>query len=172
MRVLLGLVLGATVLALAFWAYQENYRTREVLAEVRGVQGEIGRLQEQLSVLRAEWAYLNRPDRLRELADLNFPRLGLLPMTSAQFGRVTAIPYPAPEIEAVPSYLVDGMPSLPNKGTEDGLPPPGTKPIPPSFVSTALAPVVDEAVFEEVAPLGGTDAVAVEEPVEGDPAHE
>lgn len=172
MRVLLGLLLGATVLALAFWAYQENYRTREVLAEVRSVQGEIGRLQEQLSVLRAEWAYLSRPDRLRELADLNFPRLGLLPMTSAQFGRVTAIPYPAPEIEAVPSFLVDGMPTLPNKGTEDGLPLPGTKPVPPSFASTAPAPVVDEAVFEEVAPLEGTDAVAAEAPVEGDPAHE
>ena len=172
MRVLLGLLLGATVLALAFWAYQENYRTREVVAEVRGVQNEIGRLQEQLSVLRAEWAYLNRPDRLRELADLNFPRLGLLPMTSAQFGRVTAIPYPAPEIAAVPSILVDGMPTLPNKGTEDGLPPPGTKPIPPSFVSAAPAPLVDEAVFEAVAPLDETDAAAADAPVEGDPAHE
>ena len=58
MRVLLGLLLGATVLALAFWAYQENYRTREVVAEVRSVQAEIGRLQEQLNVLRAEWAHM------------------------------------------------------------------------------------------------------------------
>ena len=101
MRVLLGLVLGATVLALAFWAYQENYRTREVLAEVRGVQGEIGRLQEQLSVLRAEWAYLNRPDRLRDLTTLNFDRLGLLPMEPGQFVAADQVAYPAPEIPAI-----------------------------------------------------------------------
>ena len=172
MRSVLYLVTTLIVMGLAFWAYRENYRTQDALNEMEGVQREIAGLREQLVVLRAEWAYLNRPDRLRELADLNFPRLGLLPMTSAQFGRVTAIPYPAPEIAAVPSILVDGMPTLPNKGTEDGLPPPGTKPIPPTFVSAAPAPLVDEAVFEAVAPLDETDAAAADAPVEGDPAHE
>lgn len=175
MRVLMGLLLGSTVLALAFWAYQENYRTRETLAEVRAVQAEIGRLQEQYGVLRAEWAYLNRPDRLRELAALNFPRLGLMPMNSGQFGRVSAIAYPPPDVEVAGTEIIDGMPTLPNMGTEDGLPPPGAVPVfapvaapaadpvpadpaqsqPQAFASTAPAPAVDEAVFEEVAPIGG-----------------
>ncbi len=83
------------VMALAFWAYRENYRTQSALAELRGLQGEVGQLRENLGVLRAEWAYLNRPDRLRELAEINFERLGLLPLQPEQFGEVAQITYPS-----------------------------------------------------------------------------
>lgn len=96
MRVVVALVLAASVLALAFWAYQENYRTRQAMADMRMLQREIGDLHERRTVLRAEWAYLNRPERLRELVALNFGRLGLLPMTPDHFGRLDQIAYPRP----------------------------------------------------------------------------
>jgi len=97
MRVVVALVLAASVLALAFWAYQENYRTRQAMADMLTLQREIGDLHERRAVLRAEWAYLNRPERLRELVALNFDRLRLLPMTPDHFGRLDQVAYPRPE---------------------------------------------------------------------------
>ena len=81
MRNLLFVLTAVAVMGLAFWAYRENYRTQAALAEVEDLQREIGSLRESLGVLKAEWAYLNRPQRLRELAVINFDRLGLMPLS-------------------------------------------------------------------------------------------
>ena len=86
------------VISLAFWAYQENYRTRASLRELEQLQGDLGELRELRTVLAAEWAWLNRPERLRELAQLNFDKLGLLPLAADQFSRVDQVAYP-PEPE-------------------------------------------------------------------------
>lgn len=85
------------VMGLAFWAYGENYKTTRALAEVDTLRARIGALRETRSVLRAEWAYLNRPDRLRDLVSLNFGRLGLVPIAPTQFGRLDQVAYPRPE---------------------------------------------------------------------------
>ena len=94
MRNLMFILTAFAVMGLAFWAYKENYRTQAELSETRQLQGEIADLRESLGVLRAEWAYLNRPDRLRELADINFGRLALLPLEPDQFGEVRTVSYP------------------------------------------------------------------------------
>ena len=89
------------VIALAYWAYGENYRTQTALSEVRALKREIADLREALSVQRAEWAYLNRPERLRELAFLNFESLGLMPMRADQFGNIDQIAYPRPDLPPI-----------------------------------------------------------------------
>lgn len=94
MKGLLYFLTALGVFGLAFWAYRENYATQQVLSDTRKLQGEIGAAQVRLSVLRAEWAYLNRPDRLLELAEINYTRLGLLPLRPDQFGRVDEVSYP------------------------------------------------------------------------------
>ncbi|MDW4549842.1 cell division protein FtsL [Defluviimonas sp. D31] len=106
MRSLFLVLTALAVMGLAFWAYRENYRTQAELAAVRNLQSEIGVLKESLGVLNAEWAYLNRPDRLRELADISFPRLGLLPLEPRQFGGVAQIGYPEIELPSI-TFPVD-----------------------------------------------------------------
>ncbi len=94
MQWVLRICAALVVMGLAFWAYHENYRTQESIKEVRRLHADIGAAHERLGVLKAEWAYLNRPDRLRDLADLNFDRLGLLPIEPGAFGSVNQILYP------------------------------------------------------------------------------
>ena len=94
MRSILTILTACAVIGLAFWAYHENYKTQEALAESGQLQRDIAQARARLSILRAEWAYLNRPDRLSELAALNFDRLGLLPFAPDQFGRIDQVPYP------------------------------------------------------------------------------
>ncbi|MES2915245.1 MAG: cell division protein FtsL [Pseudomonadota bacterium] len=101
MRSVLYALSFLALIALGFWAYRENYATQAALKEVEGLQRQIVGLRETLSVQRAEWAYLNRPDRLRDLTTANFDRLGLLPMEPSQFGAAAQVAYPptgVPEI--------------------------------------------------------------------------
>ncbi|MCF3972826.1 cell division protein FtsL [Paracoccus salsus] len=96
MRSLTYLLVTLLVMGLAFWAYRENYRTQAEISEMGQVQREIAGLRDDLGVLRAEWAYLNRPDRLRELVDLNFERLQLVPVESGQYIDLGHVDYPKP----------------------------------------------------------------------------
>lgn len=94
MRTILYILTAFAVVGLAFWAYRENYATQQALRETGQLHAEIREAHARLTVLRGEWAYLNRPDRLRELAELNFDRLQLLPLRPDQFGQVDQVAYP------------------------------------------------------------------------------
>ena len=91
-----GLVL--TVMGLAFWAYTENYATKGSLEKIAQLNEEIGLAHSRLRVLNAEWAYLNRPERLLQLVNANFDDLRLLQLTSDHFARLEQIPYPGPDL--------------------------------------------------------------------------
>ncbi|WP_296477480.1 cell division protein FtsL [Roseinatronobacter sp.] len=96
MRSLLYLCTALGVIALAAWAYRENHMTQQAMNTQSALEREIAALNEALSIQRAEWAYLNRPDRLRELVDLNFERLKLVPITGMHFGEIGQVAYPMP----------------------------------------------------------------------------
>jgi hypothetical protein len=115
MRTLFSLLLALVVVGLGAWAYRENYATQAAEAQAEALQVEIEAARARLAVLRAEWAYLNRPDRLNDLAEINFDRLGLLPLQPEQFGQIEEITYPVPEtvvpltgVVDVAGHVVDG----------------------------------------------------------------
>ena len=101
MRSIFFLVTAMVVMALAVWAYRQNYETQARLRQVDELRSEIADLRERASVLRAEWAYLNRPERLADLAALNFDRLGLLELRPDHFRRIDQLPYPIENVTDV-----------------------------------------------------------------------
>ncbi|MSU89802.1 cell division protein FtsL [Rhodobacteraceae bacterium 2CG4] len=98
MRTLLYLAASALVVAFAAWAYQVNYSTQDAVQRVADLRAQIAAEREAIAMFSAEWAYLNRPDRLRALAEMYFPELGLMPMTAEHFGDPAMVPYPQPPI--------------------------------------------------------------------------
>lgn len=157
MRSLVYLATALTVMGLAFWAYKENYRTQDKLAHMAQLQSEIAGLREGLSVLKAEWAYLNRPERLQELSDLNFERMALLPMAPEQFGTVSQVAFPAVERALSDLNLTDVM------GTDAA---PATAPVasgvlPVAQMKQVSAPLVeDESVQATVDEAESSDGSA------------
>lgn len=99
MRAVLYALSIAAVVGLAFWAYGASYETRETERDVARLERQIGARHQELSMLRAEWAYLNRPDRLHELAEMNFEALGLMPLAPEHFGLIDQVAYPPPQPE-------------------------------------------------------------------------
>ncbi len=99
MRGILYIMSAMAVIGLAFWAYTENYETQESVKQAKFLQNQIIRARAQLRVLNAEWAYLNRPDRLRDLTEINFDSLGLFPLQPDQFGRIDQVTFPPDETQ-------------------------------------------------------------------------
>ena len=110
MRSLIYTLTFAFLVGLAFWAYQENIKTKNAIAHTEKLQKEIGVARAGLSILRAEWAYLNRPDRLTELVDLNFGRLQLVPLRASNFSEIDEINFlndpDLPEVVSLPVSLI------------------------------------------------------------------
>jgi hypothetical protein len=96
MRAVFYILTSLAVIGLAFWAYRENYATQQALGDTDKLHSEIRAAHSRLAVLRAEWAFLNRPERLRDLTVINFDRLNLLPLHPDQFGSIDQIAFPPP----------------------------------------------------------------------------
>lgn len=74
---------------MSYGLYNMKYEVRRLEAELAGLQHRIAGERDGLQVLRAEWAYLNRPARLQKLAANH---LDLAPLTAAQVGLLEDLP--------------------------------------------------------------------------------
>lgn len=103
--------------AVAFGLYQVKYEVQRLEEELRQVRGDIRRDRVALHVLEAEWAYLNRPERLERLAEKH---LDMGPAGAQQVAAVTALP----------PRIADGDSALASAGAAgpDGMPLPRARP--------------------------------------------
>lgn len=111
MRGLMYFLAAALVAVSAFWAYNVNYAAKAAQERVAALRQELAREREAVGVLRAEWAYLAAPDRVRALVAANAGALALAPLAGASFVAIDAIPAPPPEAfwaRAAPSTFARG----------------------------------------------------------------
>ena len=93
------------VMLFATWAYRVNDQTRDAMDRVAKLQREIRSERETLAVLHAEWAYLNRPDRLLALSEKHFTELQLMPLHPDHFSDLVKVAYPSPEDPLLASLI-------------------------------------------------------------------
>ena len=160
MRSLLYVSALALVCVVAIWAYRVINDTQDLAGEVEALHAQIAREREAIAVLHAEWAWLNRPERLDRLVALHAEELGLEPLTPVQFAEAAAVAFqPPPPREPGPAPAPAAAPVVAHVAapTETLSPPePAALAIPPAVpaLAAAEAPVT-------MAALAGTDAVAL-----------
>ncbi|MDE3016295.1 MAG: cell division protein FtsL [Pseudomonadota bacterium] len=87
-----GILWILVIVAAAFSLYVVKYQVQSVIARVAETSRQLEDEKAALHVAAAEWAYLNRPQRLRALAARYLSDSNL---TASQFADIKAIPFPA-----------------------------------------------------------------------------
>jgi hypothetical protein len=93
-------------LILAGLSYSQNYETRDVLDEMSILKRSIVAKQNQMRALEAEWAYLNRPKRIKTLTDLNLVHIGMMRKQPRAPGKITDLPFQPDPSDYNPSQEV------------------------------------------------------------------
>ena len=101
---LLWLVAFAVAVGLVF---QIKYAVQSLDDQLAYAQTRIQNDREALHILRAEWSYLNQPQRIARLAQRH---LEMIPLTAPQIGRIAALP---PRPEAMDGRVFAAGPPLP-----------------------------------------------------------
>ncbi|NBC31047.1 MAG: hypothetical protein GVY13_00040 [Alphaproteobacteria bacterium] len=155
--VLIWLVLIAAASA---FVYVTGRQVDALEAQLERVNRQIVAESEAIRVLRSEWSYLNRPERLRSLVR------ELTALEPAGVGHIAegpaAIPYPLPEPGDVVSLAATRIPGfsqlpVPTRHPEAGPPPP-----PPAAAPSATTPAAEVAT----APVAGPGEPVREQPAE------
>ncbi len=85
MRLIILFVCSFCLIVVSVWAYNVNYKVRSAIKAVYYLSSEIEKKESRIKLLKAEWAYLNRPERLNRLITIHFSELGLLPLSHENY---------------------------------------------------------------------------------------
>ena len=86
---LLNILAIASLIGSAIYAYSIKYETTFHAERIAKLKYQIRREQDQINMLRAEWAHLTRPERIQALAD---KFLDLQPVALSQIVKTDALP--------------------------------------------------------------------------------
>jgi hypothetical protein len=107
----INMILVCTSIAALVGVYGLKYSVEETASEKVRIERQIDRQEGQLSLLEADWAYLNQPAHVAPIVARHAEDLLLAPTKPEQFGSITDIPM-RPIVQADASALDDLFLSL------------------------------------------------------------
>jgi len=113
---LLHVVAIGALVSSALYAYTIKYGTTLEAEQLQKIKSKAQREREAIAVLKAEWQFLTRPDRLQTLADRH---LDLQPFSVTQVVRASDIPNRGPKVDAIGRKLEDLGLGLPTETPRD-----------------------------------------------------
>jgi cell division protein FtsL len=118
-RLLHVLAIGALV-ATAVYVYSVKYQTIYASEQIVKTRHLIAKERDAINILRAEYAFLTRPDRLQSLAD---KQLDMQPLSLHQIVKASELPEPAPKIDSIGAKLeAMGLSATPSPGVTGATP--------------------------------------------------
>ncbi len=81
MRIVLFTIFFIFCVISTIWAYKMNYETRAKKKQIIEITKKINFTLNRIELLKAEWGFLNSPERLSKLVDENFLNLSLIPIS-------------------------------------------------------------------------------------------
>ncbi len=88
----LNVIMVCTSVAALISVYALKYSVEETANLKTAIERQIDRQEGELSLLKADWAYLNQPSHVAPIVARHAAALGLLPTAQQQFGNLDALP--------------------------------------------------------------------------------
>jgi hypothetical protein len=87
-----NVIMICTSIAALIGVYALKYAVGETASEKVSIERHIDRQLSELSLLQADWAYLNQPAHIAPIVARHAEALGLLPTKPQQFGSISDLP--------------------------------------------------------------------------------
>jgi len=103
----LTILLVCSSICMLVAVYALKYSAEDVAAEKVTLQRTIERQQADLSLLKADWAFLNQPANVAPIVNRHVAELDLQPLSQDQFGGIDILPMrlKAPDTQALDSLF-------------------------------------------------------------------
>ena len=87
-----NIMLVMTSIAALVGVYMLKYTVEETASEKAAIERQIDRQEADLSLLKADWAFLNQPANVAPIVTRHVAELNLQPLAQDQFGRFDTLP--------------------------------------------------------------------------------